>query len=210
MIFFAACAANQADLVVEEARKAGSEDVRQTSSGVEFEGTVETGMRFCMYSRVASRLLMALYIDEDTESDEELYESTLALPWENWINPETTIKITCTSQACRWIRNSHYAALKVKDAICDHIKEKYDGVRPDVNIDDPDITIHVHIHDRTVVWYADFSGEGLHQRGYRDDQTDAVLKEHLAAALISSTPQISHPRQSVLRKKLRLEQVLMD
>ena len=185
MIFFAACAANQADLVVEEARKAGSEDVRQTSSGVEFEGTVETGMRFCMYSRVASRLLMALYIDEDTESDEELYESTLALPWENWINPETTIKITCTSQACRWIRNSHYAALKVKDAICDHIKEKYDGVRPDVNIDDPDITIHVHIHDRTVVWYADFSGEGLHQRGYRDDQTDAVLKEHLAAALIS-------------------------
>ena len=58
MIFFAACAANQADLVVEEARKAGSEDVRQTSSGVEFEGTVETGMRFCMYSRVASRLLM--------------------------------------------------------------------------------------------------------------------------------------------------------
>ena len=31
MIFFAACAANQADLVAEEARKAGSEDVRQTS-----------------------------------------------------------------------------------------------------------------------------------------------------------------------------------
>ena len=49
MIFFAACAANQADLVVEEARKAGSEDVRQTSSGVEFEGTVETGMRFCNF-----------------------------------------------------------------------------------------------------------------------------------------------------------------
>ena len=75
MIFFAACAANLADLVAEEARKAGSEDVRQTSSGVEFDGSWETGMRFCLYSRVASRLLMALYIDEDTESDEELREA---------------------------------------------------------------------------------------------------------------------------------------
>ena len=44
MIFFAACAANQGDLVVDEARKAGSEDVRQTSSGVEFTGSWETGM----------------------------------------------------------------------------------------------------------------------------------------------------------------------
>ena len=75
MIFFAACAANQGDLVADEARKAGSEDVRQTQSGVEFEGSWETGMRFCLYSRVASRLLMALYIDEDTTSDEELYET---------------------------------------------------------------------------------------------------------------------------------------
>ncbi len=185
MIFFAACAANQGDLVAEEARKAGSEDVRQTSSGVEFEGSWETGMRFCMYARVASRLLMALYIDEDTENDDELYESTLALPWEDWITPEMTIKVTCTTQSCAWIRNSHYAALRVKDGICDRLKEKFDGVRPDVDVVSPDMTVHVHVHDRTVVWYADFSGEGLHQRGYRDDQTDAVLKEHLAAALIS-------------------------
>ena len=34
MIFFAACAANQGDLVAEEARNAGSEDVRMTASGV--------------------------------------------------------------------------------------------------------------------------------------------------------------------------------
>ncbi len=184
MIFFAACAANQADLVAEEARKAGSEDVRQTSSGVEFDGSWEIGMRFCLYSRVASRLLMALYIDEDTESDEELYESTLALPWEEWIDPDRTMKVSCTTQSCSWIRNSHYAALKVKDAICDRLKEKFDGRRPDIDTENPDISFHVHVYDRTVKWYADFSGEGLHQRGYRDEQTDAVLKEHLAAALI--------------------------
>lgn len=185
MIFFAACAANQGDLVSEEARKAGSEDVRQTQSGVEFEGSWETGMRFCLYSRVASRLLMALYIDEDTESDDELYESTMALPWEDWITPDKTMKITCTTQSCSWIRNNHYAALRVKDGICDHLKERFDGLRPDINTENPDVEFHVHVHENVVKWYVDFSGEALHQRGYREDQTDAVLKEHLAAALIS-------------------------
>ena len=185
MIFFAACAANQGDLAAEEARNAGSEDVRMTASGVEFEGSFRTGMSFCLNARVASRLLMALYIDEDTRSDEELYESTLSLPWEEWITPEKTLKVTCTTQSCPWINNSHYAALRVKDGICDRMKEKFDGVRPDVDTENPDITFHVHVHGNEVRWYADFSGEALHMRGYRlPDQTDALLKEHLAAALI--------------------------
>ena len=185
MIFFAQCAANQNDLVAEEARRAGSEDVRLTASGVEFEGTFETGMRFCLNARVASRLLLALYIDEDTRSDEELFESTMQLPWEEWITPDKTIKVTCTTQNCPWIRNTHFAALRVKDGICDHLKEKFEGERPDVDTENPDVTIHVHVHGDTVKWYADFSGEALHMRGYRyGEQTDALLKEHLAAALI--------------------------
>ncbi len=185
MIFFAACAANQGDLVAEEAREIGGQDVRQTTSGVEFQGEIKDGMRFCMYSRIASRLLMALYIDEDTESDEELYDASFSLPWEKWITPEKTLKVTLTTATCPWIRNSHYASLKVKDAICDRIREKFDGERPDIDTQDPDVEIHVHVHERTVKWYIDFSGEGLYRRGYRpDEETDAVLKEHLAAALI--------------------------
>ena len=185
MIFFAACAANQGDLVAEEARQVGAEEVRQTTSGVEFQGSIETGMRFCMYSRISSRLLMALYIDDDTESDEELYDATLTLPWEEWLTPEKTLKVTLTTASCPWIRNSHYASLKVKDAICDRLREKFDGERPDISTTDPDVEVHVHVHERTVKWYMDFSGEGLHRRGYRpDEETEAVLKEHLAAALL--------------------------
>ena len=185
MIFFAACAANQGDLVADEARKAGGDEVRQTTSGVEFKGNLETGMRFCMYSRIASRLLMALYIDEDTENDDELYEATLALPWEEWIDPEHTLKVTLTTASCDWIRNSHYAALRVKDAICDRIREKFNDERPTIDTMNPDVEIHVHVHEHTVKWYMDFSGEGLHRRGYRpEEETEAVLKEHLAAALI--------------------------
>ena len=185
MIFFAACAANQGDLVAEEARRVGAEEVRQTASGVEFQGEIETGMRFCMHSRIASRLLMALYIDDDTENDEELYDATFSLPWEEWLTPEKTLKVTLTTASCRWIRNSHYASLRVKDGICDRLREKFEGNRPDIDTADPDVEIHVHVHENTVKWYIDFSGEGLYRRGYRpDEETDAVLKEHLAAALI--------------------------
>ena len=184
MIFFATSAANQGDLIAEEARKAGAERVRVTPSGVDFEGSLETGYRFCFETRISSRLLMGLFVDDDIISDKELEEATAMLPWEEYIDPTKTLKVTCTTQNCRYITNSHYGALKVKDGIVERIREKFNGERPYIEIHEPDLTVHVHIEDTTVKWYVDFSGENLTMRGYRGEQTEALLKEHLAAALI--------------------------
>ena len=184
MIFFATSAANQGDLIAEEARKAGAERVRVTPSGVDFEGSLETGYRFCFETRISSRLLMGLFVDDDIISDKELEEATAMLPWEEYIDPTKTLKVTCTTQNCRYITNSHYGALKVKDGIVERIREKFNGERPYIEIHEPDFTVHVHIEDTTVKWYVDFSGENLSMRGYRGEQTEALLKEHLAAALI--------------------------
>ena len=184
MIFFATSAANQGDLIAEEARKAGAERVRVTPSGVDFEGSLETGYRFCFETRISSRLLMGLFVDDDIISDKELEEATAMLPWEEYIDPTKTLKVTCTTQNCRYITNSHYGALKVKDGIVERIREKFNGERPYIEIHEPDLTVHVHIEDTTVKGYVDFSGENLSMRGYRGEQTEALLKEHLAAALI--------------------------
>ena len=184
MIFFATSAANHGDLIAEEARKAGAERVRVTPSGVDFEGSLETGYRFCFETRISSRLLMGLFVDDDIISDKELEEATAMLPWEEYIDPTKTLKVTCTTQNCRYITNSHYGALKVKDGIVERIREKFNGERPYIEIHEPDLTVHVHIEDTTVKWYVDFSGENLSMRGYRGEQTEALLKEHLAAALI--------------------------
>ena len=184
MIFFATSAANQGDLIAEEARKAGAERVRVTPSGVDFDGSLETGYRFCFETRISSRLLMGLFVDDDIISDKELEEATAMLPWEEYIDPTKTLKVTCTTQNCRYITNSHYGALKVKDGIVERIREKFNGERPYIEIHEPDLTVHVHIEDTTVKWYVDFSGENLSMRGYRGEQTEALLKEHLAAALI--------------------------
>ena len=184
MIFFASNALNQSDLVAKEAEEAGASEIRQTKAGVEFVGTLETGYRFCMNSRIATRLLEAIYLDDDIMDTDELYESTKEIPWEEFINPDTTIKVTKTAQDCPYLNNSHFAALRVKDGIIDRIKEKFNDERPDVDTENPDITVHVHLHQKRAIWYLDFSGEGMQKRGYRRDQTDAVLKEQLAAALL--------------------------
>ena len=185
MIYFASCAANQSDLVAIEAENAGATELRQTKAGVEFVGDLKTGYEFCMNSRISSRLLQAIYYDEDVRSADELYESTKEIPWEEFLTPEKTLKVTKTVQSCSYLNSTHYAALKVKDGIVDRIKEKFGDMRPDVDVDNPDITVHIHIHQTKAVWYLDFSGESLQKRGYRGDQTEALLKEHLAAALLS-------------------------
>lgn len=185
MIFFATSAANQGDLIAQEAEKCGVDRVKVTPSGVEMEGSLEFGYRFVFNTRISSRLLWGLYVDDDVRDDKELEEATLSLPWEEYISPEKTLKVTCTTQDCPYIKNSHYAALKVKDGIVERIREKFNRERPNIEILNPDLTVHVHIDGYTVKWYIDFSGENLSMRGYRGEQTEALLKEHLASALIS-------------------------
>lgn len=184
MIFFAQTAANQSDLVVKEALRAGAENVRATASGVQFSASLETGYRFTMTTRIASRVLLALYFDDNIDSPEKLYESCMQVPWHEYLTPEMTFQVTQTVQACNWLKNSHFAALKLKDAIVDRIKEETGGSRPDVDKENSDCTFHLHIKGKNAIIYADFSGEGLYRRGYRSGDNEAVLKEHLASAVL--------------------------
>ena len=107
MIFFAQTAANQSDLVVKEALRAGAENVRATASGVQFSASLETGYRFTMTTRIASRVLLALYFDDNIDSPEKLYESCMQVPWHEYLTPEMTFQVTQTVQACNWLKNSH-------------------------------------------------------------------------------------------------------
>ena len=184
MIFFAQVAANQGDIVVNEANEAGASRVRLTPSGVQFSGDLEVGYRFTMSTRVASRVLQALWFDEGIHSADGLYEACLDLPWEEVISLSDTFHITQTVQSCNWLKNSNFAALRLKDAIADHMRALNDGQRPSVDMENPDKTFHLHIRGDRVTIYADFSGEGLYKRGYRSGAVDAVLKEHLASAVV--------------------------
>jgi hypothetical protein len=46
----------------------------------------------------------------------------------------------------------------------------------------PDVLLHMHVEATTALISLDFSGESLHQRGYREEGGRAPLKENVAAA----------------------------
>ena len=78
MQFFASCPPGVADLTAAELRACGATNTRELKLGVLFEGTLETAYRACLWSRTASRILMALG-NFPAATAEELYASVAAI-----------------------------------------------------------------------------------------------------------------------------------
>lgn len=184
MIFFATSALHMTDIIEEEARQAGASAIKAVSGGVEFEADLAAAYRFCLSSRTSTRLLLGLWQDDDIQSADELYEASVVLPWEEWVNPDVSFSITHTVKNCPYLRNSKFGAIRLKDAIVDRCRAHFDGARPEVDTEESDIIFHLHIEEDRVSWFVDFSGRALHRRGYRDEQTEAVMSEYVASALI--------------------------
>lgn len=114
---------------------------------------------------------------------DELYKAALRIHWENYFSIEQSFAID-SSIFSKYFTHTQFAALKLKDAICDRFREKYTK-RPNIKIDEPDILFNLHIHDHQVTISLDSSGESLHKRGYKQYQDIAPINEVLAAGLIT-------------------------
>jgi putative N6-adenine-specific DNA methylase len=116
------------------------------------------------------------------KNENDLYKRTKEFKWHELLTPSDTIAVhsTVTSEA---IHHSKYAALKVKDAIVDKMRNKY-GKRPNIDTDKPDYRINLHIYNEDATISLDSSGDSLHKRGYRLAQVDAPLNEVLAAGML--------------------------
>ncbi len=181
--FFAQTQGNLSDLTAREAEQCGGIQVTQRPGGVRFRGSIETGYRFCLWSRTASRLLLQLHQADPVEDPKDIFALAVDVPWENHLYPESTIAVSCTSKNTPWMTNTHGAALTAKDGLADRMREMT-GSRPDVDTASPDIQIHLHVEGTEGSIYLDLSGESLHKRGYRRFTGKASLKEHLAAAVL--------------------------
>ncbi|HEY4366216.1 MAG TPA: bifunctional 23S rRNA (guanine(2069)-N(7))-methyltransferase RlmK/23S rRNA (guanine(2445)-N(2))-methyltransferase RlmL [Steroidobacteraceae bacterium] len=181
MQLFASCPPGIADLTAAELRDCGATQIREFKLGVQFEGTLETAYRACMWSRTASRVLMPLAVFSAPTAD-ALYEGVSTVNWLDHIEPTGTLAIDL-SGATSGITHTHFGALKTKDAIVDQIRERT-GERPTIDLEQPDVRIDVRLdRDRATV-SLDLSGESLHRRAYRARGVAAPLKENLAAAIL--------------------------
>jgi 23S rRNA (guanine2445-N2)-methyltransferase / 23S rRNA (guanine2069-N7)-methyltransferase len=155
--------------------------VRTAPSGVLVAGSLAEAYRICLWSRLANRVLMPL-ASFPAPTPDELYGGSEALAWEEHLGADGTLAVDCTAVHSA-IGHSHYAALKVKDAICDRLR-RLSGRRPSVELVDPDVRIHLHLRGARAELSLDLSGTSLHQRGYRCAGGEAPMKENLAAGVL--------------------------
>jgi putative N6-adenine-specific DNA methylase len=141
------------------------------------------GMKACLHSRVAMRVLLevAAFTAHDAEA---LYEGARKVDWSDFVGRGLTIAVHATTQDNPNLRHSGFAALKVKDAIVDMLRDRH-GQRPNVDSRNPDVSVVLHLRGQEAQVYVDLAGESLHRRGYRAAMVEAPLKESLAAAVLS-------------------------
>ena len=181
MEFFASASPGTEYALLEELRDLGFRGTRRIPGGVPFGGSMSDGAYACLHSRIAQRILCQL-ARFDCANEDELYAGALACEWAPHISPDTTIAVSAyTAESA--VENSMYASVRVKDAIADQLR-KATGSRPDVDRNDPDVRVFLHLWRDRATLYLDLSGAPLFQRGYRRVGGEAPLKETLAAAIL--------------------------
>ncbi|MES4612260.1 MAG: bifunctional 23S rRNA (guanine(2069)-N(7))-methyltransferase RlmK/23S rRNA (guanine(2445)-N(2))-methyltransferase RlmL [Ewingella sp.] len=178
---FASTARGLEELLKSELETLGAQACKVVQGGVHFEGDDRLLYQSLLWSRLASRILLPLN-EFKVHSDLDLYLGVMAIDWPEIFGVDKTFAVHFSGLNDE-IRNSQYGALKVKDAIVDSFTRKIDQ-RPNVAKQQPDIRVNVFLQRDTASVALDLSGEGLHQRGYRDLAGQAPLKESLAAAIV--------------------------
>ena len=179
--FFATAAKGTEPLLRDELTELGLPRVRADRGGVHFGAELGDAYRACLWSRIAQRVLEPL-TEFPCPDEDSLYAGVRTVDWRRVLDAERTLAIRA---ACRSSRLTHtqYIAQRSKDAIVDQLRERL-GARPSVDKHAPDVQLFVHlVKDRATV-YLDYSGDSLHEHGFRMQQGAAPIKETLAAALV--------------------------
>ena len=153
------------------------------NGGVQIENaTLKDAIFLNIYLRTASRVLLQL-IEIEQPTKAKLYNEVYNYNWAPFFKTMPTLAIETPLVDHPEFSNSMYVAQVTKDAICDHLRRAV-GSRPSVDKTNPQIQFHVVITEEKATLYFDTSLEPLFKRGYRQENTEAPLKETLAAAIL--------------------------
>ena len=178
-------------VLAQELIELGANDVLIERRAVSFKGDKALLYRanFCL--RTAIRVLVPIKVErirglasrgKGVKPEDQVYEIAKAIEWAKYMTADTSFAIDATVYS-ELFRNSLFVTYRVKDAIVDYWKEKA-GKRPNVNTENPDLRVNLHVGNEWVTISLDSSGESLHKRGYRVANTEAPINEALAAGML--------------------------
>ncbi|MBK7569172.1 MAG: class I SAM-dependent RNA methyltransferase [Bacteroidetes bacterium] len=168
-------------ILAKELMDLGARDVEILKRAVAFSGDKAMLYAANIHLRTAIKILKP--ITSFTANDEhELYDKVMAIDWSEIMNVDDTFAIDNTIFSTVFT-HSNYPALKMKDAIVDQFRNKYDK-RPSIEKINPTYRFNLRVKENQVSISLDSSGESLHKRGYRTEQHAAPMSEVQAAGLI--------------------------
>jgi len=179
--YFATVARSLEPIAAQELERLGAKDVRPDFTGVHFVGDTALLYRVNLWARTIFRVLVTLREFPCPDGD-RLYKEVQTIPWEQYLQPHNTLAVNATG-GNRKLNHTHFTALQVKNAIVDQQRRQF-GQRSNIDTENPDLLVNVHIYQDRCILSLDSSGTSLNRRGYRPAMGLAPLKETLAAALL--------------------------
>jgi putative N6-adenine-specific DNA methylase len=180
--YFASCPRGLEAILSSELTTLGAEDIKVVDGGVKFESSIEVMYRANLTSRIATRILSRV-ANGDYKTEEDLYNAALNVKWTNLFDVSHGIKASTTGVKCP-LKSLDFMTLRIKDAICDQFRSQV-NTRPNVEIRNPEIRIHLYLEANYFDLYIDTSGQPLYQRGFRKSSVDAPIRENLAAGILA-------------------------
>ncbi|PLZ03303.1 RNA methyltransferase [Burkholderia sp. WAC0059] len=156
----------------------------EVPGGVHLRGNWAAGMAANLHSRLASRVLLKI-AQRPYRSEHDIYALAHEQRWEQWFSANETLRVDVTAIKSP-LRSLEFATLRVKDAICDRLRE-VSGARPSIDTAEPDVRVFAFLTATDCTLYLDTSGEPLFKRGWRLDKGAAPLRENLAAGILRLT-----------------------
>lgn len=170
------------EILAQEVIEQGGKEIEIGNRAVTFEGDLETLYKVNLWSRTALRVIMP-FLTFSAHNEIVLYKRLRRYEWTELMGLGQTFMINSTVNSDIYT-HSQYIALKTKDAIVDTFRERYKGLRPSIDLENPDFVIDVHCRGSEFTISLDSSGRSLHRRGYRQSLRKAPLNEALAAGMI--------------------------
>ena len=169
------------DVLAKELLQLGAQDIKTLRRAVKFKGDLGFMYKANLSLRTAVRIIKPIK-NFKVRNEDQLYRELRNIDWEQYMSIDDKFAVDSFVNSTHF-NHSLYVALKTKDAIVDQFRDKC-GMRPDVDLDHPNLRINVHITDETCTLSIDSSGKSLHKRGYRLETNEAPISEALAAGLI--------------------------
>jgi putative N6-adenine-specific DNA methylase len=169
------------DVLAKELLQLGAQDIKTLRRAVKFKGDIGFMYKANLSLRTAVRIIKPIKTFK-VSNETEFYDSIRAIDWSQYMTIDDKFAVDAFVNST-YFNHSLYIALKTKDAIVDQFRDNC-GMRPDVDLDHPNLRINIHINEDLCTVSLDSSGKSLHKRGYRLETNEAPISEALAAGLI--------------------------